>query len=246
MSRTNLSPVPNLSVASTISSSRSQPSRASYTSFIMRRFSELIGLWTPGVSTRTICPEGRLPLCSTLTIPWMRLRVVCGLRVTMASFSPTSAFNRVDLPALGRPMMETNPERNAISGSPDLPGLEADAYAVHAALGGFENLEPQSVLVENFTRPGNMSREFAHQPGDGGRLFFIRPHTKQLLQQIDVGVAVEDVGRLVLLYDLCLLMLITDLAHDFFDQVFDRNHAADAAVLVNHDGHANVVALHLT
>ena len=37
----------------------------------------------------------------------MRWRVVCGLRVTMASFSPTSAFSSVDLPALGRPMMET-------------------------------------------------------------------------------------------------------------------------------------------
>ena len=47
----------------------------------------------------------------TLTMPRMRLRVVCGLCVTMASFSPTSAFSSVDLPALGRPMMETNPER---------------------------------------------------------------------------------------------------------------------------------------
>ena len=40
-----------------------------------------------------------------------RLRVVCGLWVTMASFSPTSAFSRVDLPAFGRPTMETNPDR---------------------------------------------------------------------------------------------------------------------------------------
>jgi hypothetical protein len=37
--------------------------------------------------------------------------VVCGLGVTMASFSPTSLFSSVDLPALGRPMMETKPER---------------------------------------------------------------------------------------------------------------------------------------
>src|SRR5437899_12972467 len=42
----------------------------------------------------------------------MRLRVVCGLCVTIASFSPTNALSSVDLPALGRPMMETNPERN--------------------------------------------------------------------------------------------------------------------------------------
>src|SRR5208283_4350105 len=86
---------------------------------------------------------------------------------------------------------------------------------------------------------------FAHQPGDGGRLFFIRPHPEQFLQQIDVGVAVEDVGRLVLLYDLCLFVLIAALADDLFDQIFDRDQATDTAVLINHDGHANIVALHL-
>jgi len=32
----------------------------------------------------------------------------------IASFSPTSAFSIVDLPALGRPRMQTKPERNGI------------------------------------------------------------------------------------------------------------------------------------
>src|SRR5271157_2702688 len=128
----------------------------------MRRLSELMGLLTPGVSTSTICPAGRLPLWSTLTMPWMRLRVVCGLRVTMASFSPTSAFSSVDFPALGRPMMETNPERNAMSGGPDLPGCETDPHTIHASFGGFEYFEAQSVLVEDFTGLGDVSGEFAH------------------------------------------------------------------------------------
>ena len=39
----------------------------------------------------------------------MRLRVVCGLGVTMASFSPTMALSSVDLPTLGRPKMATVP-----------------------------------------------------------------------------------------------------------------------------------------
>ena len=43
-------------------------------------------------------------------IPRMRLRVVCGFGEMMASFSPTSAFSSVLLPALGRPRMQTNPE----------------------------------------------------------------------------------------------------------------------------------------
>src|SRR5271154_6332749 len=44
----------------------------------------------------------------------MVVRVVCGLSETMASFSPISAFNSVDLPALGRPISEANPDRNAV------------------------------------------------------------------------------------------------------------------------------------
>src|SRR5271166_778252 len=125
----------------------------------MRRFSEFTGLWTPGVSTRTICPEGRLPLRSTLTMPWMRLRVVCGLRVTMASFSPTSALSNVDFPAFGRPMIETNPERNAISGL-HLLGvvdlLQGHPHAFDSPFGGFEHFESQMVFLQHFARLRNV------------------------------------------------------------------------------------------
>src|SRR5208282_3862394 len=41
----------------------------------------------------------------------MRLRVVCGLEVTIATFWPTKRFNSVDFPAFGLPTMATNPER---------------------------------------------------------------------------------------------------------------------------------------
>src|SRR5258708_4442959 len=41
----------------------------------------------------------------------MRLRVVCGLEVTMAIFCPTSRFTSVLLPAFGRPTIATNPAR---------------------------------------------------------------------------------------------------------------------------------------
>ncbi len=39
----------------------------------------------------------------------MRLRVVCGLSETMASFSASSRLSSVDLPALGRPMSAAVP-----------------------------------------------------------------------------------------------------------------------------------------
>src|SRR5215469_1268941 len=44
----------------------------------------------------------------------MRLRVVCGFGEMIASFSPTSALSRVDLPALGLPRMQTKPDRNGM------------------------------------------------------------------------------------------------------------------------------------
>jgi len=37
--------------------------------------------------------------------------VVCGFDEVIATFSPTSALVRVDLPTLGRPTKETNPAR---------------------------------------------------------------------------------------------------------------------------------------
>src|SRR5437764_1153358 len=106
----------------------------------------------------------------------MRLRVVCGFRVTMASFSPTRAFSSVDLPALGRPMIETNPERKAISG-PDLfrcgCGLESNTHAVYSAFGRLKDLELQSILLKNFAGSRNVPGEFAHQARDGGRFLVI-------------------------------------------------------------------------
>src|SRR6187402_1600904 len=80
-----------------------------------------LGLCTPGVSTSTTFAAPRpgslaafFRIGSSRT-PRMRFRVVCGLWVTMAIFSPRRAFSRVDLPALGRPTIETNPERSGIT-----------------------------------------------------------------------------------------------------------------------------------
>src|SRR5271166_4986734 len=111
-------------------------------------------------------------------MPWMRLRVVWGLRVTMASFSPTSAFSSVDFPALGRPMMETNPERNAISGDPHLPGIKAYTHAVYTALSGFQNFEAQAVFVEDLARFRNVPGKLTDQSSNRGCFFLVRPHAQ--------------------------------------------------------------------
>src|ERR1035441_1169239 len=89
----------------------------------MRRSSCELGLCTPGVSTNTICAAGCTPLCAaTSTTPAMRLRVVCGLAVTMATFSPINALSSVLFPALGRPRIATNPDFKRES-APDYSGF---------------------------------------------------------------------------------------------------------------------------
>ena len=60
----------------------------------------------PGVSTNTSLTHR--PGCLTARI---RLRVVWGLSETMATLVPMIRLRSVDLPALGRPMSETEPAR---------------------------------------------------------------------------------------------------------------------------------------
>ena len=57
------------------------------------------------MSTITSWPAGRFRM------PRIARRVVCGLSLVMATFSPTSAFVSVDLPTFGRPTNVTKPER---------------------------------------------------------------------------------------------------------------------------------------
>src|SRR5262245_45891651 len=59
----------------------------------------------PGVSSRTTCACGRVRM------PTIRVRVVCGRGVTIATFWPTSAFSSVDFPTFGRPTMTAVPAR---------------------------------------------------------------------------------------------------------------------------------------
>ena len=54
----------------------------------------------------TSCASGRC------TIPLTTRLVVCGRLLVMATLAPTSAFIRVDLPVLGRPTKQANPDLN--------------------------------------------------------------------------------------------------------------------------------------
>ena len=124
-------------------------------------------------------------------------------------------------------------------------GFQADAHPIDAAIGRFQHFELQPILFEDFTSLGNVSGQFADQSGNGRGVFLIRTNAQQLLDQVEVGVAVEDIRSVALFHDFGLLVLVANLADNLFNQVFNGDQTADAAVLVDRDGHADVVALHL-
>src|SRR5437868_6559633 len=119
----------------------------------------------------------------------MRSRVVCGLCVTMAIFSPTSAFSSVDLPALGRPMMETKPERNlAMRLSPDLlrfhrirRGSDAHAHALDEPVSRLQHFIAQAVVavMNDFAGARDASSDLTDQTTDGSRLDIFRADAEE-------------------------------------------------------------------
>ena len=90
-----------------------------------------------------------------------------GLRLgaTIAILAPTSAFSSVDLPALGRPRMETNPEtkrdlevvRELWSGMFCLFGF-GYANLLDAQIVTGEHFDPNALLLDTLRRPGARGR----------------------------------------------------------------------------------------
>src|SRR3989442_12738545 len=67
---------------------------------------------SPYVYRKTICIDERS------RFPVIGLRVVGGRGNPRASYSPTSRFNNVDLPAFGRPISATKPARGVRGAGP--------------------------------------------------------------------------------------------------------------------------------
>ena len=56
-------------------------------------------------------------LAPSMAMPRRGMRVVCTLRLTMATLVPTSALTSVDLPAFGAPITAMKPHRVPVSAS---------------------------------------------------------------------------------------------------------------------------------
>src|SRR4051812_26196487 len=64
-----------------------------------------------------------------MAMPMMRVRVVCALGLTIATFWPTSALTSVDLPAFGAPTIAMRPQRwvMALPSSPRRRGSSSES-----------------------------------------------------------------------------------------------------------------------
>src|SRR5262245_61069675 len=131
----------------------------------MRSFMRCMGLCMPGVSSSTIWPSGGSLRWSTARI---RLRVVCGLSETIATFWPTSRFTSVDLPTLGRPTMATNPKRNerSVPASAPIRAQAPDPHPVHARALGVGDLHLEAAVLHAFARARDAPEDGRHQAAD--------------------------------------------------------------------------------
>ena len=84
--------------------------------------------------------EDDLARARSLKTPVIRLRVVWGLGVTIASFSPTIRLSSVDLPTLGRPKIATVPATvpatlpAPVAAAESLPALSPGAVFMGASI----------------------------------------------------------------------------------------------------------------
>ena len=129
----------------------------------------------------------------------MEVRVVCGLLATMAILAPISAFSSVDLPALGRPRMETKPEfmvqartcaRARSLGTPH-------AHLGHAQLVAGQDIDVDAVALDGFAGLRHAAEPFGDQSADGGGFeIFLRMEVEQIGQARHIETAGDDVAAL--------------------------------------------------
>src|SRR5437870_13238913 len=124
----------------------------------------------PGESVKMNCASPRV------SNPTTGRRVDCGLGDTTARCSPTSAFNSVDLPTLGRPASTTVPQRVIALSRWSLrgpPSMTREQAVHHADPRGEKQPEPHAYHARTHPGPAIEGREtplgVRHRDGDHGR-----------------------------------------------------------------------------
>src|SRR5258708_686659 len=126
----------------------------------MRRFSRDVDSWMPGVSRKIICAPSRF------TTPSTELRVVCGFSDTIASFPPTSALSKVDLPALGRPTIETKPDRKPAASGMRFFFHFRNPNLFHLQLVARQHFNSNTLPLNLLANVRHAPQPFRHHPAD--------------------------------------------------------------------------------
>ena len=201
-------------------------------------------MWIPGVSTKMIWAVG------VVRTPSSAVRVVCGLELTIASFSPTKAFKSVDLPALGSPMMDAVPARNAkrlgIQFFFKLLFHAGDTDAVYTSVVGGQYFQSDAVAFSTFAHARDAAEPFGDETADGGGFeLFVGAVLEKAIEMVDVEGAGDDPGAFAVGGEvLSGFVFIADFAEDFFDEIFHGGEAGGVAVLIDYDGDVSAVVLH--
>src|SRR5579862_1525332 len=120
-----------------------------------------------------------------------------------------------------------------------------DAHTLDFTVRGFENLEAQAMLFDGLALVWNSARQFADQAGDRRRFFPLRLHAEKFIQAIDIHSTGNDECPFPVTNDFGLVAVVTNFAHDLFDQILDGDQSRHAAIFIDDDRHADVLLLHL-
>src|SRR5574340_1032022 len=174
----------------------------------------------------------------------MAVRVVWGLSATMATLVPTSAFSSVDLPVLGRPSMETNPDWNLLMNH----RLGArEPHLLHAQIVAGQHLDADAFALHGFSGARHAAEPLAHQSPNraGFHLVLQAEAVEEIGQPADIEVAGDDEAAMaVFLRVLVRLVLVADFTDYDLQQVLHGGEAGGVAVLVDHDHHLRAALLH--
>src|ERR1700677_2440640 len=115
----------------------------------------------------------------------------------------------------------------------------------------FDGLYAKRPVAVRERRAGHrdLARQVEHEPRDGDVLTFGNLQSQLLFDPINVGLAVHEPTVLANAHDRGLVVfvkLVVEVAHELFQDVANRHHARDPAVLVEHQGEGSMLLSHLT
>src|SRR6188768_1693133 len=153
----------------------------------------------------------------------------------IATFSPTSAFMSVDLPAFGRPTKHVNPERCSAIGaflSLNDHGTEPAPAALKAV-----GTKYQTMGLRGSAGYRHATKSLGQQPSDGVDIIIVDFQLEEFAKLVERHARghSEPARRERLGLGFCLVVLVGEFANDLLERVLDGHHSRNAAVLVHHD-----------